>query len=107
MTIALQASLSLVFSRLEYWNRLPFPSPGDLPDPGIKPKSSVSAALDCLPPSNLGSPLTKKKTFLRTVLGDLVQSLLSSVVGTGFGPVQNSAFHNGQWTKVGVAPKGR
>ena len=34
-TVAYQASLSMGFSRQEYWNGLPFPSPGDLPDPGI------------------------------------------------------------------------
>jgi len=33
------------FSRQKYWNELPFPSPGDLPDPGIKPMSLVSPAL--------------------------------------------------------------
>ena len=36
-TVAYQASLSMGFSRQEYWSGLPFPSPGDLPDPGIKP----------------------------------------------------------------------
>ena len=35
-TVASQAPLSLEFSRQEYWNELPFPSPGDLSDPGIK-----------------------------------------------------------------------
>ena len=42
-TVALQASLSMVFSRQEYWSRLPFPTPGDLPDPEIKPKSRALA----------------------------------------------------------------
>ena len=43
-TIACQAPLSMGFSRQEYWSGLPFPSPGDLPDSGIKPAcvSSVS-----------------------------------------------------------------
>ena len=36
-TAALQASLSMGFPRLEYWSGLPFPSPGDLPNPGIEP----------------------------------------------------------------------
>ena len=36
-TVAHQAPLSMRFSRQEYWNGLPFPSPGDLPHPGIKP----------------------------------------------------------------------
>ena len=35
-TIARQAPLFMGFSRQEYWSRLPFPPPGDLPDPGIK-----------------------------------------------------------------------
>ena len=37
--------LSTEFSRQEYWNGLPFPSPGDLPDPGIEPRSPVSSVL--------------------------------------------------------------
>ena len=37
-TVAYQAPLS-GFSRQEYWSGLPFPSPGDLPDPGIEPRS--------------------------------------------------------------------
>ena len=36
-TVACQAPLSMGFSRQEYWSGLPFPSPGDLPDPGIEP----------------------------------------------------------------------
>ena len=43
-TAARQTSLSMGFSRLEYWNGLPCPSPGDLPDPGIKPSSLMSPA---------------------------------------------------------------
>ena len=35
-TVAHQALLSKEFSRQEYWNGLPFPTPGDLPDPGIE-----------------------------------------------------------------------
>ena len=38
-TVAYQAPLSMGFSRQEYWSGLPFPSPGDLPDPGIEPWS--------------------------------------------------------------------
>ena len=41
-TVAHQGSLSMEFSRQEYWNRLPFPTPRDLPDPGIEPSSFVS-----------------------------------------------------------------
>ena len=44
-TVACQAPLSMGFSRQEYWSRLSCPSPGDLPDPGIKPTTPVSPAL--------------------------------------------------------------
>ena len=44
-TVARQAPLSMGFSRQEYWSGLPFPSPGDLPDPGIEPVSLASPAL--------------------------------------------------------------
>ena len=43
-TVAYQASLSLGFSRQEYWSGLPFPSPGDLPNPGIEPGSPALEA---------------------------------------------------------------
>ena len=42
-TVARQAPLSMGFSRQEYWSGLPFPSPGDLPDPGTEPASPVLA----------------------------------------------------------------
>ena len=38
-TVAYKTPLSMKFSRQEYWSGLPFPSPGDLPNPGIKPGS--------------------------------------------------------------------
>ena len=44
-TLAHQVPLSMGFSRQEYWNGLLFPSPGDLPNPGIKPESPVFPAL--------------------------------------------------------------
>ena len=43
-TVAYQASLSMEFSRQEYWSRLPFPSQGDLPNPGIEPRSPALQA---------------------------------------------------------------
>ena len=56
-TVAYQAPPSMGFSRQEYWSGLPFPSPGDLPDPGIKPKPSAfqAEALTSEPP---GKPLS-------------------------------------------------
>ena len=46
--VAHQAPLTMGFSRPEYWSGLPFPSPGDFPDPGIKPRSPTLQA-DSLP----------------------------------------------------------
>ena len=43
-TVACQAPLSMEFSRQEYWNGLPFPSPGDLPDPGMESQSPALQA---------------------------------------------------------------
>ena len=43
--VVCQAPLSMGFSRQEYWSGLPFPTPGDLPDPGFEPKSSMAPAL--------------------------------------------------------------
>ena len=43
-TVAHQAPPSMGFSRQEYWSGLPFPSSGDLPDPGIEPRSPTLQA---------------------------------------------------------------
>ena len=51
-----QAPLSMGFSRQEYWSGLPFPSPGNLPNPGIKPRSPAVQA-DSLPTELPGKPL--------------------------------------------------
>ena len=55
-TVAHQAPLSMRFPRQEYWCGLPFPSPGDLPDPGLEPMSPA-LAVDSLLLSHLGSPV--------------------------------------------------
>ena len=43
-TVAYQVPTTMGFSRQEYWSGLPFPSPGDLPDPGIEPRSPTLQA---------------------------------------------------------------
>ena len=62
-TAAHQAPPSMGFSRQEYWSGLPFPSPGDLPDPGIEPRSPTlqSEALNSEPP---GKPIYYKGRLL-------------------------------------------
>ena len=54
-TAAHQAPLSMGFSRQEYWRGLPFPSPGDLPDPGIELRSPKLQA-DSLPSESPEKP---------------------------------------------------
>ena len=54
-TVAYQASTSMGLSRQEYWSGLPFPSPGDLPDPGIEPGSPALEA-DALTSEPPGKP---------------------------------------------------
>ena len=56
-TVAHQAPQSMGFSRQEYWSGLPFPSPGDLPDPGIEPRSPA-LQVDALTSEPPGKPKT-------------------------------------------------
>ena len=61
-TGALQAPLSMRFFRQEYWSGLPFPSPGDLSNPGIEPRSPVLQAYSLWtePPGKTDSKVTSK-----------------------------------------------
>ena len=67
-TVAYQAPQSMDFSRQEYWSGLPFPSPRDLPNPGIKPGSPALQA-DTLPSEPPGKPegdkISEIKKYLR------------------------------------------
>ena len=56
LTVAYQAPPSIGFSRQEYWSGLPFPFPGDLPNPGIEPGSPTLEA-DALTSEPPGKPL--------------------------------------------------
>ena len=65
-TVAHQVPLSREFTRQEDWSRLPFPNPGDLPDPGTEPRSPASPALagglfTTVPP---GEPIYTLETFI-------------------------------------------
>ena len=55
-TIVYQAALSLEFSRQEYWSGLPFPTPGDLSDPGLESLVSPALSVDSVSLCHLGSP---------------------------------------------------
>ena len=63
-TVARQAPLSVGFSRQEYWSGLPVPSPEDLPDPGIEPRSPALQA-DSLPSELQGRSRTTANTYDR------------------------------------------
>ena len=72
-----QAPLSLGFSRQEHWSGLPFPSPGDLLDPGIKPRSPTLQAYSLLSEPSSNPPFTLPYTVMRylTLLNIYIQSL--------------------------------
>ena len=121
-TVALQAPPSMGFSRQEYWSGLPFPSPGDLPNPGIKPRSPALQAdtLTSEPPGKprnrlptpvfLGFPdgLAGKKSACNVGnLGSIAG--LGRVPGGGHGnPLQYSCLENphGQRSLAGYSPWG-
>ena len=67
-TEAHQAPPSMGFSRQEYWSGVPFPSPGDLPDPGIEPRSPAFQA-DALTSEPPGKPQFILPIVTRTFLG--------------------------------------
>ena len=68
-TVARKASLSMGFSRQECWSGLPFPSPGDLPLPGVEPASRI-------PPALAGGFFTTSATWEAPV--EVYRSLLAS-----------------------------
>ena len=75
-TVAHQAPLSMGFSRQEYWSGLPFPSPGDLPHPGIEPRSPTLQA-DALTSAPPGKPciVSSKSLHLSEILFSHLKSI--------------------------------
>ena len=73
-TGACQAPLFMEFSRQEYWSRLPFPSPGDLPKPGIEPRSLTLQA-DFLPSESPGKPPNYSNTMIINISVPFFQSI--------------------------------
>ena len=82
-TIAYQAPPSMRFSRQEYWSGLPFPSPGDLPYPGIEPRSPAlwADALSSKPP---GKPNYIYNFVYIYILNDIIINLskIKSIFGS-------------------------
>ena len=77
-SVAYQASLSIGFARQEYWSGLPFPSPGDVPDPGIEPGSPALQA-EALP----SEPLWALKKIRHLKLRNLVFSMYGKMQESG------------------------
>ena len=90
-TVAHQAPPSMGFSRQEYWSRLPFPSPGDLPDPGIESRSPALQA-----DSLTSEPPESKIQFLcwMATLKLLSGSTFPSLSNTW---LENTSIEKGTW----------
>ena len=69
-TVAHQAPPSMGFSRQEYWSVLPFPSPGDLPDPGTEARSPTLLA-DALTSEPPGKPMIHLEAYKNDLVSDL------------------------------------
>ena len=101
-TVAYQAPPSMGFSRQECWSGLPFSSPGDLPDPGIKPRSPALQA-DALPSEPPGKSVYMYKIYIHVYI----------YLGEGNGnPLQYSCLENPMdggawWAAVHGVAKGR
>ena len=93
-TVACHAPMSMEFSRQEYWGGLPFPSPEDLPDPGIEPGSPSLQADSFLsepsrkPRKSLARsmsrrffPMFSSRSFIISALKSLINFELISVTG--------------------------
>ena len=76
-TLTREAPLSMGFSRQEYWSGLPFPSPADLPNPGVEPESPALQA-DSLPSEPPGNkyPNTKLKVKKKNISSSLTQNMV-------------------------------
>ena len=90
-TVGLLAPLSMRFSRQEYWRHLPFPSPGDLPDPDIKPGSPALQA-DSLLTELQGKPSLAIYSKYSSVYMSILNSL--TIPPTTFPPATTSSTTN-------------
>ena len=70
-TVACQAPLSIGFPRQECWSGLPFPTPGNLPDPGIELLHLLHRQADSLPPHHLGSLKWGEKELISLLNGSV------------------------------------
>ena len=88
LIVARQAPLSIGFSRQKYWCVLPFPSPEDLPDPGIKPASPALQAVSCIAGRSFNNWATKEPQMTLLVTNYLPhhsKEMATSVLHTEYG----------------------
>ena len=78
-TVAYQAPPSVGFSRQEYWSGLPFPSPGDLPDPGIEPGSLPHCRQMLQQATREARRPQSAPQFFRTTYSQLIQNKVISL----------------------------
>ena len=78
-TVAHQAPLSMGFLRQEYWSGLPFPSPSDLPDPGIEPVSHVLWQSPALQANSLPTKLPGKPIIYTCLLNENMSPFILSL----------------------------
>jgi len=95
-TVAYQASPSVGFSRQEFWSGLPFPSPGDLPNPGIEPRCPAMQA-DALPSEPQGKTLhysrSGSKKIVLQFMSKSVLPMFSSKIFIVSGLIFRSLIH--------------
>ena len=105
MNYSLPDPLSMEVSRQEYWSGMPFPSPGDLPNPGIEPRSPTLQA-DSLPSEPPGKPSTRLIIALGNTGGSQVALVVKNPPANGGDPLDEGMETNSsilawsiQWTE--------
>ena len=106
-TVAHQAPPSMGFSKQEYWSGLPFPSPGDFPDPGIEPKSPALQAVSCLSGGFFTDWATRKalhvvKSIYLSIHTHICMSIISGCVLSHCSPVGSSVHGDSPGKNTGV-----
>ena len=76
------SSLSMKFSKQEYWSRLPFSSPGDFPDPGMEPKSPALAGrfLTIEPPEKPINNCRSRQKYMLQLASEILQQIASTIL---------------------------
>ena len=97
-TVAYQAPPSVGFSRQECWSGLPFPSPGDLPDPGIEPGSPALQA-DALLSEPPGKPVDYENGTLMSKIDILLRDM-ADAFSLGHVKIQLKESHEQTWRCV-------